>query len=133
MSATNQNLQPLITEIQNGFQILAKYLARIDRHTRPPWYHSTQRIPLATANKWYPIEVPRDMRSWFIQALDSSGLPTPQLNISFAKEPNLTDDPPINNYSTILAGTNRSEETGPALIFLRSDTANTTVEMEIWI
>lgn len=126
------NNSALLTEIQTGFQILSKYLKRIERNTREPWYLNSNRIVLKTKTTWYPIEVPQDLRSWFIQCFDSNGAANPTLLISFNKEPNLTDSPPINNYTTIPKGTNRTMQSHPALIYLQSDTDNTTVEMEFW-
>jgi hypothetical protein len=120
----------LLTDIRDSFARLdrdLKYLVPLVKSQGT--LYAVKRIPLKTHGTWYPVEVPPNLRSWFVQAIPT----TAKLYIGYGETNNLQEVPPIQNYSTIPAATTRTEDTTPRMIWLQSDTDNTIAELELWV
>jgi hypothetical protein len=125
-----KGISDTLTQIRNGLGFIDRNQRQEAVLLKSQGSHAfVKRIGLASKDKWYPVQVPPNLRSWFVQAIPT----TAKLKIGYGESDNLQEQPPQENYSTISPATPRSEHTSPKMIWLQSDTDNTIAELELWV
>lgn len=127
--SSQRDITALVQEIRQSFAFLDRDLQRLIRLEAAPIYHSTVRPNLADHTKWYPINVPANMKYWKIQAIPG----TSTFTYVIGETDNLQEQPPTGKYFSVPANTKVEEFTSPKIIFIQASADNTVIEMERWI